>query len=256
MAVCAHQAHQAQQAHKHESPNVLWHFVHDKCAPTAARGIYPPAPCIEVVDAHNPGRGYVVFKDRNGRYQYLVLPLTRITGIESPALLAPDAPNYLAAAWTARMYVEAALHKRMPRQDMSVSVNSMYGRSQNQLHIHVDCIRADVRDTLHRLLPDITRQWQTLPVRLPAHGYRRTYMARWVDGAALSLNPFHALAKALPAGDHMGLHSLVVVGARNAQGQPGFILLSTRADLKAGNNGNSDNLQDTTCAIAGSAAPH
>ncbi|MDA3913898.1 CDP-diacylglycerol diphosphatase [Oleiagrimonas sp.] len=236
--------------HAHADPNVLWHFVHDQCAPKASRGVYPPLPCVEVNLPHNTQQGYVVFKDRAGRYQYLVLPLAHITGIESPELVAPDAPDYVADAWTARMYVEAALHKRVPRDMLGLVVNSARGRSQNQLHIHIDCIAPAVHAELQRLQPGITRHWAMLPIHLPDSMHGRAYMARWIAGATLTVNPFRLLAHALRTGDSMANHSLVVVGARDKQGRPGFILLSTRADPATGNNGNSDNLQDTTCTLA------
>lgn len=231
-----------------ENPNVLWYLIHDGCATSAARGRYPPRPCTEVDAPHGSANAYAVLKDIRGRYQYLVLPLARITGIESPALLAPGAPNYFADAWTARLYVEAALHHAVPRDDLVLVVNSIDGRSQNQLHIHIDCIRPSVRDALVRMLPAITQQWRPLPAPLPPYGHR--YWARRVDGRDLTVNPFKSLAAALPAGDRMGLHSLVVTGARFADGKPGFILLSSRVDRAKGNVGSGDELQDLSCAIA------
>lgn len=233
----------------HENPDVLWHFVHDQCAPKAARGVYPPTPCVEVDHARDPSRGYVVFKDRDGRYQYLVLPLAQTRGIESPRLLSADAPNYLADAWTARMYVEAALHRHVPRDDIGMVVNSAHGRTQNQLHIHVDCIRPDVHATLQRDMSEIGTHWHELPDRLPSvHGHR--YEARWLAGANPTANPFRLLAAGLPPGDRMGMHSLVVIGAYDSLGRPGFILLSTRVKAATGNDGNSDALHDRTCALA------
>jgi CDP-diacylglycerol pyrophosphatase len=116
-------------------------LIHSECAAVAARNLYPPTPCAEVNTDHGTADGYVVFKDRSGRYQYLVLPLARISGIESSALQASSAPNYFADAWTARLYVEAALHAPQSRDVLSMVVNSASGRSQDQLHIHVDCNR-------------------------------------------------------------------------------------------------------------------
>ena len=43
----------------------------------------------------------------------------------------------------------------MPRDDISLAVNSVYGRSQNQLHIHIDCVRSDVRNALRAADPTI-----------------------------------------------------------------------------------------------------
>jgi CDP-diacylglycerol pyrophosphatase len=231
-----------------EDRHRLWMLVHDECAPAAARHRHPPLPCAEVDITHRGASGYAVLKDRAGRYQYLVLPLARITGIESPALLAPGAPNYFADAWTARLYVEAALHAAQPRDALGLVVNSSQGRSQDQLHIHVDCIRPDVHAALLRLRPVVTGRWRPLPAPLPPNGH--AYSARWVDGETLAIDPFKSLAAALPAGDAMARHSLIVVGARSASGKPGFILLSGRVDRRRGDRGNGDELQDLACSIA------
>ena len=224
-------------------PHALWKIVHDHCAPAAADGRYPPLPCAAV---HGGPGGTAVLKDRRGAYQYLVLPLARIHGIESPALVRPDAPNYLAVAWQARLYVDAALGAIQPRGVLGMVVNSPEGRSQDQLHIHVDCMRRDVHDALVQALPQITHRWRWLPAGLPPSGHR--YMARWVDGATLHVNPFADLARALPAGDSMALHGLAVVGASRGAARPGFILLSDR--IGSGDRANIEELQDVTCALA------
>jgi CDP-diacylglycerol pyrophosphatase len=230
-----------------ENRNVLWDVVHQHCAPKAEQKIFPPAPCADV--QLGPG-GYAIFKDRNGPYQYLLLPLARITGIESPALLAADATNYLAAAWQARLYVEAALHAAQPRDALSLAINSSQGRSQDQLHIHIDCVRVDVRDAIRRALPGIVRNpgWHPLPEGLPPSGHR--YLAKWVGGENLGDNPFKDLGGAMPSSDALATHSLAVVGAYAPSGQPGFVLLSGHVDAATGDHGHAEELQDTTCAVA------
>jgi len=210
-------------------------------------------PCAEVDARGGTAHGYAVLKDRAGRYQYLLLPLARITGIESPALRASDAPHYFADAWAARLYVEAALHAAQPRGVLSLAVNAAVGRSQDQLHIHIDCIRPDVHAALQRLLPTITRQWRQLDDPLPPH--RHSYQARWIDGEPLAVDPFRALAEALPVGDSMASHSLLVVDAYSPAGMPGFILLSGHADPAHGDRGSAEELQDLDCAIAARPAP-
>ena len=246
--VVANGAPAPRQVRSHtEDRNRLWTLIHDECVPAASRHRYPPSPCVEV-DAPHGADGYAVFKDRAGRYQYLVLPVARIMGIESPALWAPDAPNYFADAWATRFYVEAALHTAQPRDVLSLVVNSAEGRSQDQLHIHVDCIRPDVHRILQRLLPTISGQWHPLSESLPPH--RHAYQAMWVDGQTLSVNPFKILANALSAGDPMALHSLIVVGAYSGKGKPGFILLSGHADRTRGDHASGDELQDLDCALA------
>lgn len=233
--------------------NALWHMVHEFCVPAARRQAYPPAPCIEVSPPGADAGGYAVLKDRAGRYQYLVLPLNRIAGIESPVLQRQGTPEYLADAWAARLYVEAALHKTLPREAMSLVVNAVHNRSQDQLHIHVDCIRPDVHDVLRRLLPSISDHWQPLGEPLPPHGGR--YQARWMSGSTPSINVFKSLAASLPRGDRMALHSLAVVGARKASGEIGFILLSSRYEPAQPDRGNAEALQDRACTIAAPEMP-
>ena len=66
------------------------------------------------------------------------------------ALLKVHSENYFADAWQAREYVSGALHEVLPRDDIGLAINSLRGRSQDQLHIHIDCIRPDVRAALHK----------------------------------------------------------------------------------------------------------
>ena len=224
--------------------NALWKKVGLVCAPAATS----PSPCIEVAGEGGHG-GYAIMKDQVGRYQYLVIPLDRISGVEDPTLQRDRVPNYFARAWDAKQYVEAALHGPRPRDQLMLAVNSRYGRSQDQLHIHIDCVRTDVHKVLQRLRPTLGDQWQKLAQPLPPFGH--TYDARWVDGASLSVDPFKSLAAALSAGDSMDSHGIAVIGARSLDGRPGFILLNIKASLERGNRGSAEELEDHQCAIAG-----
>src|SRR5258707_15471950 len=82
-------------------PDALWKIVHDRCVPNEEKtGL--PAPCTAVDLAGGEGRGTAVLKDLVGVAQFLLIPTSRLGGIESPELLAPDAPNYWVPAWQAR----------------------------------------------------------------------------------------------------------------------------------------------------------
>lgn len=72
-----------------KDPNVLRKIVFEKCLPNYEKN-QNPSPCIEV----KPDAGYVVLKDINGPLQYLLMPTTHISGIESPLLLNPSTPNF------------------------------------------------------------------------------------------------------------------------------------------------------------------
>jgi CDP-diacylglycerol pyrophosphatase len=217
--------------------NALWTIVHDHCVPDQEERS-DPAPCSLVDLDADERRGYAVLKDLVGATQFLVIPTARISGIESPALLEPDAINYFAAAWEARSFVNARAGVDIPRDWMSLAMNSAVGRSQNQLHIHIDCIRADIRETLNRRIADVGQDWTPFPEPLAGHPYR----AMAVDGESLeATNPVQLLA---PRVADMGLETLVVVGAYLQDGRPGFILLAGHADPAAGNDGVGEELQD------------
>jgi CDP-diacylglycerol pyrophosphatase len=227
-------------------PSTLWHIVHDQCVPDEMQN-HNPAPCALVDLSHGVERGYVVLKDIAGATQYLVLPTARIAGIESAAILAPDAPNFMEDAWEARRFVAAKAPGPLAREDVSLAVNSVLGRSQNQLHIHVDCIKIDVRDALRRDRGGIGAAWKGLPEPLAG----RRYIARRVLAADLaSVNPFRLLADGEPgAREHMGDYTLFVAGATFG-GERGFILLADRADPARGDFASSEALQDHACALA------
>ena len=220
-------------------PHALWDIVNGQCVPDQ-RMTGEPAPCALVdVDGGEP-RGYAVLKDLVGATQFLLIPTARIAGIESPEILAADAPNYFADAWRARSYVEQRAGRGLPRDWMSLAINSSAARSQNQLHIHIDCVRADVRDALAARAVDIGPTWAPLSVPLAGQSYR----AMAVDGDELDVNPFRLLADGLAAGDSMGAQTLVVVGSTGTDGRPGFVLLAGRADAATPGSGHGEDLQD------------
>lgn len=227
-------------------PNALWNIVHDECVPNQlAHG--DPKPCVEVDLKNGVERGYAVLKDIRGKTQYLLIPTQRIVGIESPALLAPDAENYFADAWNARGFVEKAAGRALPIDTLSLAVNSVLARTQNQLHIHIDCIRPDVRATLMKLRTSIGTSWA--PLAEPVGGYG--YWAMRVMGTAVSENPFKLLADGVPgARTDMKLRTLMVAGMHFEGDAPGFVILQDRADVLHVDFAAGARLQDHDCALA------
>jgi CDP-diacylglycerol pyrophosphatase len=228
-------------------PSVLWNIVDGKCLPHEQLE-RNPSPCSSVNIAEGVDKGFAVLKDRDGVAQFLLIPTARISGIDDPAILAPGETNYWDRAWQARHFVEERLHTSLPRDEISLAINSSVGRTQDQLHIHVDCIRPDVHDAVAANFDKITKVWTPFPAALAGHSYR----AIRIDQETLDgVNPFHVLADADPkALADMAMHTLVVVGAVFPDGISGFVLLDDHADLAAGDRGSGEELQDHTCAIA------
>lgn len=226
-------------------PNALWTIVHDKCVPDQQLHD-DPAPCalVDLGGGKDAGQqtGSAVLKDLVGANQFLLIPTARIAGIESPEILAPGAANYFGAAWRAKSFTDQRAGWTLPRDWVSLAINSVLARSQNQLHIHVDCVRADVRATLAEHAGGVGSQWAPFPVPLAGHPYD----AIAVSGENLdAVNPFVALADGIPgARGEMGNRSLVVVGAAGPDGTPGFVILSGHADPATGDLAEGEELQD------------
>jgi CDP-diacylglycerol pyrophosphatase len=224
-------------------PSALWNIDNGKCVPHM-REAHDPSPCAIVdLDA-----GYVVLKDRVGATQFLLMPTARIGGIESPEVLAPDSANYWDRAWRARLLTENRAGKTLPREALSLAINAPYGRTQDQLHIHIDCVRRDVRDALAAHGDAIGLAWEAFPEPLVDQPWR----ALRVDGENLgTINPFRLLAEGdKAAAADMAKHTLVVVGMTWSNGVAGFAVLDGTFDPVAGNRGAGEMLQDHDCALA------
>ncbi len=228
-------------------PTALWKIVSEKCVPheQASRD---PSPCTAVDVSQGVEKGFVVLKDINGVAQFLLIPTARIGGIEDGVILTPNATNYWDAAWQARYYVESRLQANLPRDGFALAINSPSGRTQDELHIHIDCIRPDVRAALREHLDSVGRSWAPFPVPLAGH----TYQAIRINQETLDgVNPFRVLADGdSKAAADMGSHTLVLVGEMFADGAPGFVLLDDQVNLASGDRGSGEELEDHSCAIA------
>jgi CDP-diacylglycerol pyrophosphatase len=228
----------------HADRLALWNIVHGQCAAHAEAG-QGPSPCERIDLAHGDDQGVALLKDRVGIAQFLAIPTRRVTGVEDPFVLDPAAPNYFAFAWGARDALAARLGRSLPREDVSVAINSAFARSQDQLHLHLDCLDQEVAATLAANLASLDDDWR--PMAEPLKG--RVYWARRVLSDDLSdVRPLVLLADGAPdAKAHMADESLVAIGATFA-GKPGFALLADRAELTQG--GHAEDLQDHDCAVA------
>jgi CDP-diacylglycerol pyrophosphatase len=116
------------------------------------------------------------------------------------------------------------------------------------LHIHIDCVRADVFDALHKNEEQIGDHWTFFKHSLVGH----QYLAMWVPGDTLgSTNPFRLLAESSPdAARGMGNHTLAVVELTRADGTKGFVILAGQVNRESGDLGIGEELLDHSCRIA------
>ncbi len=230
-----------------ENPEVLWNLV-QQCEAHRQSGA-APAPCVSLEPTQGGVPGVAVLKDRTGIAQYLVMPSDKVTGIEDPQVLAPGAA-YWQAAWQARRLMDRHFTMPVPRHAVSLAVNSRYGRSQNQLHIHVSCTRPEVIREVSAAAKPVDGLWHDFPVVLAG----KRYKVQWLAGDELGArDPFRLLAEGLAVKDvDMGRHTLVLLGLDDVNGQPGFALLEDEVDRTLLDRASGEVLQDHDCAVMAS----
>jgi CDP-diacylglycerol pyrophosphatase len=219
--------------------DALREIVQDQCLPHW-HDQHSPAPCMEVHLDDAAGSGYAVLADRKGGAHFLLIPTRTITGIESTALEAPQAPSYFLAAWRAHERLDGVIGRPVPPRLVGLAVNPLHARGQDQLHIHIECLRPDVYDTLAEQAKHIASSWS--PVTLAGASY-------WVRSISANLDadePFKLLASHPPeAARGMSDYTLVVTGAPTGDG--GFLMLASSSAA-------GELLLDSTCAAV-KAAP-
>ena len=202
-------------------------------------------PCVEVNLDGGVGRGFAVLRAPFRKTHFVVMPTARVSGIEAPDLREAGAPNYFADAWSARHYVQADVRLTLAWDDVGLAVNSRATRSQDQLHIHLDCVQPRVQTALDALAPTTpTDRWET-----GGYTYQgQTYWTRRVDAASLEgVNPFRLAADIPELRDKPALVTLAVIGIRQA-GQDGFMLLAGQSDAAlAARQSTGEDLLDHRC---------
>jgi CDP-diacylglycerol pyrophosphatase len=218
----------------------LRQIVQDLCVVNWSQH-HEAAPCerVYLADSHTGNSGYAVLADRKGGAHYLLIPTQTMTGIDSRELLDPDAPNYFAEAWHARDLITRYVGHAVGRTAIGLAVNTPRSRSQDQFHIHIECLRPDVADSLGAAAGRLTETWA--PVNVAGSMYDGIRInGEGLDGA----NPFELLAGLKPdVRRHMGDYTLLVAGMQFSNG-PGFVLLT-------GTGPTGELLLDSSCAVAG-----
>jgi CDP-diacylglycerol pyrophosphatase len=200
-----------------------------------------PAPCVKVflADEKNVNSGYAILADKKGAAHYLLIPTQTMEGIDAEELLDPDLPNYFAEAWKSRDVVTKFVGHAVPRTAVGLATNNAHSRSQDQFHIHIDCLRQDVAATLQAAAEHVTAKWNPIKVA------ESTYEAMRIEG--LNLDGVSAMDLVTQIGPdvrhHLGDYTVVLAGMQYKSGA-GFMLL-------AGTGATGELLLDSSCAVAG-----
>jgi CDP-diacylglycerol pyrophosphatase len=218
---------------------VLWKSVKTCLINQRTTGF--PQPCFKLELSHGVDKGYAVWKDMRGSSHFLLIPTIRLTGIEDPDLLKPTLPNYWEGAWKITSYVTAVIGKKIPRDYLGLGINSPTARSQDQLHIHADCLVPGVRELFKKYEDEFTSS-------LKPWSQDKTLRVMKIESEDLhDYDAFKILAKDLAGHeDEMQLHALIAVGAIFKDGTHGFYLI----DVNRGEGSGGEFYLDRTCKIA------
>jgi len=190
----------------------------------------------------------VLLKDIRGQAQFLLMPISAISGIEAPVLLRAETPSYFYEAWNQRRYVIAALGKPLRDTEIGLAINPINARSQDHLHIHIDCVRGDVRDALATAA--ISADWSDRSFGGGTWRVRRVPVETLRAG-----NLFRMVAEEIPdAAADMGRQTIFVTGAPSAG--PGandateLYVAVRRVPRPLFGGPNAEDLLDHACGVA------
>ncbi|WP_171494438.1 CDP-diacylglycerol diphosphatase [Acinetobacter brisouii] len=214
--------------------NILWEIVHERCG----------TPQDKKKDCLVMQPDYIVLRDIHGPVQTLIIPTQRVRGIEDKKLLQMNIPNYFEKAWQHRDILDQQHNQKIDPAYLSFTVNSKFGRTQDQLHIHSSCLRSDVYKTLQQYRSQISDQWQPLPEKILGH----RYIAKRISLQQLAAqSPFLTLWQYVQTQQKESMEKYGLGMVSISQGEA--ILLATQLDLTELNKGSIEEIQDTHCTI-------
>jgi CDP-diacylglycerol pyrophosphatase len=220
--------------------DVLWVALQGCVLAKKAAGRSFPCLSVDLGDGTRPGTA--VLRAPGQPTHTVVMPTDNVSGIEAPVLQGPRGAAYWRAALDARHFVSDVLQGRLPVAAVGLEVNSVGGRSQDQLHIHLDCMHRGVMAALKAHGGAVGETWAPFPVPLDDEHYMAL---RVPAGAVETFNPFAALARV--PGWQGKLHdaSFAAVSADPDNPGAGMIVLAYRMP-----EASAEDLMDHSCRTA------
>jgi CDP-diacylglycerol pyrophosphatase len=172
-----------------DGPPTVLYSIAQNCS-----GASPGTSCAFADAKH----GYIILKDKRGETQLLLVATQRRWGIEDPHIESADEPNYFEDAWNARSCVSTLAGLKLADNQVSLAINSAKGRSDGQLHIHIDELR-----------PEIVAELAKHPQQLNFNAH--TYLVLHYNTLA-GQNLFSDLQKRIQRPEEMADETLVVAG--------------------------------------------
>ncbi len=185
-----------------------------------------PTPCLNVTPEDRTDPGYAILRNPLDKSHIIVAPTVRIVGIEAAEAREPRTATYFADAWSNRRLAFPRGLPDVPADDIGLAINSQRGRTQDQFHIHVDCLRQDVKERLIAArLPLLPGQWSQVMLVDGGPPYSVTSLAgNLAESNVIDLSAAHLqLSK-----KEMPSLTLAIVALRTDPDNPRFVLLARR----------------------------
>ncbi|MFN6537868.1 MAG: CDP-diacylglycerol diphosphatase [Nostoc sp. EkiNYC01] len=218
--------------------NFLWQKV-QQCVANEQGQPPKPDPCL-YVDLNNR---YVVANGSNP-VEYLLMPTDKIEGIEDPNISQSNSIPYWQYAWEeARKYIPSKKSQVQYRNQYGLAINSKQARNQDQLHIHMSCIKQSVTmqlETNDNKIP--IGNFNNFILTLENNQYNIMHLDN--DSLANNNNPFYLVNQSLGSSQKMADQSIAVVGRRGG----GYYILKTESDTTKGYNAAAEKLLDEDCS--------
>jgi CDP-diacylglycerol pyrophosphatase len=131
----------------------------------------------------------------------------------------------------------------LPDNQLSLEINSQFRRSQNQLHIHIDCLHGNVSEALARHANDPLGEWRW--DTLDGQRYRIMRVASLTQAN----NPFRIVARDNKDSAAMATQTILVTGAGPSAEKDGWLVVNSSLDTDKG-SGTAEGLQDHACRVA------
>ena len=218
------------------SRDSLWKNVQERCLTPAT----PTHSDCVIVDRQ---RGFVLYKDMIGASHYLVIPVRPVSGVDDARVWSDREHNAWAFGWAARDTVGKAIGRALPDTLLGLAINARAARSQDQLHIHLDCISESARDFLANSAFD--RQWRSLTFR------GKPVRVRLIpsDDPVLAVDPFDVVREDLGVDGKIADRGVFLGYVRPLQGQAGFVVVDEPVDKAGGANGHASDFLDRGCKL-------
>jgi CDP-diacylglycerol pyrophosphatase len=183
----------------------------------------------------NDKQEYIILKDNAPQKPegFLLIPVQPVTGVDDEQIFSAPFADLWSSAW-----LWSEKYPGKPAAITGLAVNSALARTQNQLHIHVSCVRMDVATTLRKKKISSDVSHPTLVKLAPNQATYSVVAVSSLDGANSPFLIAQAIAKSTKT--EMRQQGIAVIQGKKNHG---FYILDT-AEARGG----AEELLDQTCA--------